>query len=122
MNAVHILNAISTINPTPFVFTETHPIKIENVYQPYVDDERYLNATIDYPYGSSVYHFLLSLYVDSDIISVELDMSQSWLDGKILDQNFKHSENYVDVIKTVIEKKIHEEIQIECEKEWSCED
>lgn len=121
MNTVQILNVISTINPTPFVF-ETQPVLIENVYQPYVDDERYLNATIDYPYGSSVYHFQLSLYVDSDIISVELDMTQSWLNGKILDQNFKHSENYVDVIKTVIEKKIEEEIQMECEKEWSCED
>ena len=117
MNTVQILNVISTINPTPFVF-ETQPVLIENVYQPYVDDERYLNATIDYPYGSSVYHFQLSLYVDSQIISVEIDMDQS----KILDQNFKHSENYVDVIKAVIENKITAEILLENDRLNSYED
>jgi hypothetical protein len=122
MNTIQILNAISSIVPTPFVFDTTSPIIVENVYQPDADDERYLNATIDYPYGSSIYHFQLSIYVDSEIINIELDMDHSWINGKILDQNFKHSENYVDVIKTVIEKKIHEEIQIECEQVWSCED
>jgi DNA-binding GntR family transcriptional regulator len=122
MNAVHILNVISSIVPSLCVFAQTAPIMVDNVYLPYVDDERYLNATIDYPYGSSVYHFQLSLYVDSEIINIELDMNHSWINGKILDQNFKHSENYVDVIKTVIEKKIHEEIQIECEQELSYED
>jgi len=108
MNAVHILNVISSIVPSLCVFAQTAPIMVDNVYLPYVDDERYLNATIDYPYGSSVYHFQLSLYVDSEIINIELDMNHSWIN--------------VDVIKTVIEKKIHEEIQIECEQELSYED
>jgi predicted RNA methylase len=109
MRTRQILNAISTINPT---------ILIENVYQPYVDDDGYLNATMDYPYGTSVYHFQLSLYVDSQIISVEIDMDQS----KILDQNFKHSENYVDVIKAVIENKITAEILLENDRLNSYED
>jgi hypothetical protein len=112
MNTVQILNAISSISFFD-MYQNKVPVQIGNVWHPYSDDQ-YLNADLHFGYGYSVYSFKLSLYVDQDIINIEID--------GILNQNFKHSDDYVNVITTLIENNILEQIKEESIAVWSREE
>jgi hypothetical protein len=115
MNAVQILNAISTLsfpnhNEIPTL------VDIDNVWHPYSDDH-YIDADIHCTHGYYGYSFNMNLYVDEDMINIELfyfnDRKQ------VLNQNFKHGSDYLSVMKTVIEKKIEDLIRKESIAVWS---